>query len=168
MSVTQQTLVYEKISKTCKIAIPVIYLAALLTFIGLAMFAIMIFGDGTFKLNNVEVTNIPLVSKLVLSIGAVVMLYFLLRIFWLILNVAKRFKARLVFDDTTAEYARLTAFNFLLFQVVVFVFSFFPMFLVGEVDIDIINPIIAIVFAYLFAWVLRIGCELKAENDLTV
>jgi hypothetical protein len=168
MSVTQQTLVYEKISKTCKIAIPVIYLAALITFIGLAMFAIMIFGDGTFKFHNTEAANITFASKIVLSISAVVMLYFLLRIFWLILHVAKRFKAGQVFDDTTAEYARLTAFNFLLFQVVVFILSVFPMFLVGEVDIDIINRIISIVFAYLFAWVLRVGCELKAENDLTV
>lgn len=173
MTTSKEALIYQKISKICGIAIPLLYLAALLTVIGAMMVigSLMFTSGGTLEINNIiklEIDNVSLFSRVVLTSGAVVVFTFLLRFFWMLLYVAKMFKIGNIFENTTAEYARSAAFNFLLLNVFTFLVTTYSAFIAGDINIGLPAGIASIVFVYMFAWVLKIGSQLKAENDLTV
>lgn len=172
MTTDKEALIYRKISKVCGFVIPILYLVAALTFLaGIAVMFVIFFGDGgELKIGRatLDIPRLRLFSRLVISIGFAVILFFSLRFFWFLLNVAKLFKQGEIFEASTAKYASLAAFNFLLAQVFSMFTCVYAAVISGDMAISPPDGLISVLFAYLFAWVLSIGSQLKAENDLTV
>lgn len=172
MSRIKKETVYQKISKISGIAIPVLYvfagsISAFLIFIIFHLFT----GSGDFKLTRpveLDIMSLDFTNRVVLTFLIGMFLIILLRIFWFLLKVAKRFKVGDIFSDETARYAHSAAFNLLILHVMGFTAFIYIGLLTGEIMLGIPIEVVSILFAYLFAWVLKIGSQLKAENDLTV
>lgn len=165
-------LLYAKVAKVSGIAIPILYI-----FLGLlciAMFAltgVVLFGTGELEMDygsHVDLTNLDWVNRIVLALAFVFTLGCLVRLFRKLIQVARYFKEGSIFSEQTADCAHSAAFTLLIIYIGSLFIGAHVAFLSGDLRLDIPDGVFAIVFAYLFAWVLKIGSQLKAENDLTV
>lgn len=173
MSNTTNQAVYEKISKICRIAIPILYgLAGLCAIAVIALIFVMMMGTGEFKLNDgvtLDLASLSLLSKAIFAAALGVTLAFLIRLFGLLIKVAKRFKEGEVFSEETALHAHFAAFNLLILHILALSIGAYGAIVTGDLKISLPpDGLVSIVFAYMFAWVLKIGSQLKTENDLTV
>lgn len=172
MSENSQSLIYQKISRICGVAIPVLYFLAALSCIALIVIIFVImFGSGPLEINksvNLDLDTLSMGSRLIFVIGLSGVFFFLFRFFWFLLNVAKRFKLSDVFSENTAKHAHSAAFNLMCLHIFLLGIGAYGALITGDIKISLPEGVISIMFAYLFAWVLKIGSQLKTENDLTV
>lgn len=165
--------VYQRIAKVSGIAIPLLYFfGGLISVAIFSLTGVMLVGSGDFKLESgtkLDLNSLSLTSRVIMAAAYVFTLACLVRFFWLLIQVAKRFKTREIFSEETAGYAHSAAFNLLVLHCGTLFIGAYGGILAGDLQIGMPpDGLVAIIFAYLFAWVLKIGSQLKAENDLTV
>jgi hypothetical protein len=164
-------LLYEKIAKVCGIAIPLLYLfGGLLCIFCFVMTGAILISSGDISLNDadIDLASISLTSRLVMALACVFISACLMRFFWLVIQVAKHFKIGDIFSEETAGFALSAAFTLLILYCGGLFIGMYGAVLTGDLKLSFPIGIASIVFAYLFAWVLNIGAQLKAENDMTV
>lgn len=171
MLTNDQEELYQNISKICKIIIPFLYvLIAIVVFAGFYVPSQVIL-DNEIKVvvNNIEldVTKLTTDAKYIVSFAMIVMFGLVLRFFWLTIKILKRFKNREIFSEGNAKLAYKIATSLLLIFITKLLYSAYVSVLIGDLQLDF-SDLATLAFAYLFAWILNIGSQLKAENDLTV
>jgi hypothetical protein len=173
MSQSNNGAVYENISKICGIAVPILYgLAGLCGLAIIALTYVVFFGSGDLEIEGgatLVLDSLSMFSKVIFALILGVTMAFLIRFFGLLIKVAKRFKVGEVFSDETALYAHSAAFTLLILNLLSLLITAYGAIVTGDLRLNLLpDGIASIVFAYLFAWVLKIGSQLKTENDLTV
>jgi hypothetical protein len=164
-------LLYEKIAKVCGIAIPLLYLfGGLLCIFCFVMAGVILISSGDISLNDadIDLASISMTSRIVMALACVFVSASLMRLFWLVIQVAKHFKVGDIFSKETADFALSAAFTLLILYCAGFFIGMYGAVLTGDLQLSFPTGIASIAFAYLFAWVLNIGAQLKVENDLTV
>lgn len=170
MSTNESALIYQNITRICRIGIPVMYLFVAV----IALLAVganwTIFTQETFTNNDrvIDLTALAMHSKIFLAIIVTTALGFAVRFTLLLVKVAKNFKAGEIFSESTAKLANFAALNLLVTIMFGWVVNFTTSIFTGNLSIGVSSEIITIAFAYLFAWVLSIGSKVKAENDMTI
>ncbi|WP_158971948.1 DUF2975 domain-containing protein [Paraglaciecola sp. L3A3] len=172
MSSHNQQALYQKISKVCGVCIPVIYfLIALMIFAVFAIPTLIFFTDGMFTLNGsneIDLASISSVTKVILAISSFILIGIGFRILWLILNIVQRFKQQEIFSQKNANLANSVAFLMLMAFIGEFILNIYLTVITGNLKLSIPENLATLVFVYVSAWILSIGSQLKAENDLTV
>lgn len=171
MFTNEQDELYQKISKVCRICIPFLYFLITVSIFALFFvpFALMTDNDAEIIINNVTVDASTLSegSKYLIIIALTAMLALAIRMLWLITNILKRFKNREIFSDDNAKLAYKVAMYLLLILIGKLALGLYISVLLGDLSLDF-SELGTLAFAYLSAWILNIGSQLKTENDLTV
>lgn len=163
---------YKKIAKVCRVSIPILYILIVLLGVALFFIPLDILSEENTKiiLNNIEIdlTKMSTGSKYILIIGIAATIGLAIRMLWLVINIFNRFKHKEIFSEGNARLANKAAVHLLLIVVSQLALNFYLSVLTGDLKLDIIEKLATVAFAYLSAWILNIGYQLKTENDLTV
>lgn len=171
MSTASLTQVYRNISRVCRISQVLLYILGTSLFIGaLAITGVSLVGKGDidFGKNSVDLATLSLHARLGLASLMIIMLSFAIRVIWLMIKLTNCFKQGEIFSETTAKLSSHIALSLLIAIAFGWGSSFTTGVLSGRVSLGLSNQIFTIIFAYLFSWVINIGSQLKAENDMTI
>lgn len=171
MSTASLTQVYRNISRVCRISQVLLYFLGVTLLIGtIAVTGVILVGEGDidFGKSSVDLATQSIASRLSLAVLMLIALSFAIRAVWLMIKLTNCFKQGEIFSETTARLSSHIALALLIAIVFGWGIEFFAGAFSGEVRLGIPDQIFTIIFAYLFSWVINIGSQLKAENDMTI